>query len=366
VGALLLGPAVDLGDAVKKKPIETAIVPQSDPAWAPSSLDVQRPSIFAKRPELRADVERYAKSSRSKSSWKALGSDSRIFIEWCNANDVSALPAEPETVAAFLSDQVRLGKSLATILRYRATISTMHRVKNLPSPSYSVEVKSIVQGMRREIGTVSRKAKSAMTSQEIRASHIDRTGPVAIRDRALVLIGLASAMRRSELCGLDFSDLRWSPEGVVATIRRSKTDQEGAGRQVAIPRRSDAALCPVTALLAWMSILKARGIDFTGPVFRPITRGGRPLPVRLDPAQVATATREIAVGAGMDGKTIGGHSLRAGFVTEARRAGIDWGSIMDQTGHKKVETVKRYDRGGGSDKLRLDQVARVFADREKK
>jgi hypothetical protein len=89
-----------------------------------------------------------------------------------------------------------------------------------------------------------------------------------LRDRALLLIGLAGAFRRSELVALNIEDLEESALGFKVTIRHSKTDQEAAGQTIAIVRGSIA--CPVAALKAWLA---AAGIT-TGPIFRSVRRGG--------------------------------------------------------------------------------------------
>jgi integrase len=92
---------------------------------------------------------------------------------------------------------------------------------------------------------------------------------IGLRDRALLSFGLASAMRRSELRALLLEDLTWVDDGVRVLIRRSKTDQEGEGQEIAVPR--GLKLCPVAALRAW---LDAAAIA-SGPVFRAVSLGGK-------------------------------------------------------------------------------------------
>src|SRR5690349_24485037 len=100
---------------------------------------------------------------------------------------------------------------------------------------------------------------------------------LGVRDRALLLLGFAGAFRRSELVGLDIGDVRQTADGLVVTIRRSKTDQEGAGREVGIPYGSTPATCPVRAVRGWLDVRAIAG----AALFCPMDRHGRQLPGRL-------------------------------------------------------------------------------------
>jgi integrase len=161
-----------------------------------------------------------------------------------------------------------------------------------------------------------------------------------IRDRALLLVGFAGAFRRSELVALDVADVALTPEGLLLTLRRSKTDQEGAGRQVAIPFGSRAETCPVRALRAW---LDATAIT-EGPVFRWVHGRRSVSSMRLTGQSIALVVKKYAAAAGLNVADFSGHSLRAGFVTSAARAGEPERRIMRQTGHKSIEMVLRYVR----------------------
>jgi site-specific recombinase XerD len=160
----------------------------------------------------------------------------------------------------------------------------------------------------------------------------------ALRNRAIILLGFAGAFRRSELVALNVEDLEETPEGMLATLRRSKTDQQGLGRRVAIPRGEIA--CPVAALRAW---LDAAGIT-EGAIFRRIfnKRAQRVTERRLAPRNVAAIVKQSAARLGFDPSTFGGHSLRAGFVTSAVKRGANLIKITDVTGHKSLEMLKTY------------------------
>jgi integrase len=177
-----------------------------------------------------------------------------------------------------------------------------------------------------------------------------------LRDRALVLIGFAAALRRSELVELDLgasgsgaSDLEIIEDGIKITLRRSKTDQEGAGQVVAIPRHHDFGA--LAALEAWLTAANIKD----GPIFRPLVKGGTVRPERLTTHAAAIIIKEAVVGGCIAGgmsqekaeeraADFSGHSLRAGFATSAASYGITGENIARQTRHKSTAMVQRYIR----------------------
>jgi len=161
---------------------------------------------------------------------------------------------------------------------------------------------------------------------------------IGFRDRALVLLGFAGAFRRSELVALNVCDIEESDEGLRIRISRSKTDQEGQGVTIAVVTGSVA--CPVVALNAW---LRAAGIE-DGPLFRPVTKGGKVSAARLQSKTVATIVKRHAKALGLDARTFGGHSLRAGFLTSAAARGASIFKMMDVSRHKSVDTLRGYVR----------------------
>lgn len=223
-----------------------------------------------------------------------------------------------------------------------ASISVRHQHASFPSPTGDIRVREVLKGIRRTIGTATDEAAPA-TIGDIRAM-IAHAGQnlTAVRDRALLLIGFAGAMRRSELTALDVADLERRDEGMALTLRRSKTDQEGAGRKVALPYGSDPRTCPVRALDDWLT-----ATDITdGPIFRPINRHGQVQPTRLSGQSVSLIVKRLAASAQMDSQRYSGHSLRAGFATSAAAAGATEAAIANQTGHRSMEILRRYVRHG--------------------
>jgi integrase len=158
----------------------------------------------------------------------------------------------------------------------------------------------------------------------------------------LVLLGFAGAFRRSEIVALDAADCAFSRDGLTVMLRRSKTDQEGAGRKVGIPYGANPETCPVRTMQSW---IEQAGIS-AGPVFRSINRHGQVQADRLNGIDVARVVKKLAQRAGLEAAKYAGHSLRAGHATAAAIAGASERSIMNQTGHRNVQMVRRYIRDG--------------------
>ena len=173
-----------------------------------------------------------------------------------------------------------------------------------------------------------------------------------IRNRALLLIGFAGAFRRSELVDLDVEDLDFRDEGLVITVRRSKTDQEGQGLLKGIPYGSDRDTCPIRSLQLWLETASIT----SGAIFRSVNKGdkvilhrrrnGEVIEARLGGRDVARIVKRCAQRAGLDPQRYAGHSLRAGFATTAAERQVPEQEIMDQTGHKSLLMLRRYIRKG--------------------
>jgi site-specific recombinase XerD len=162
------------------------------------------------------------------------------------------------------------------------------------------------------------------------------------RDRALLLLGFAGALRRSELVALDVSDVVEGADGLTVTLRRSKTDQEGVGRTVGVPFGSHLATCPVRAWQTWVAV---SGIA-EGAAFRGISRHGIMSADRLTAQSVALMIKRIAATAGIDPAVVSGHSLRSGLATSAGAAGVPERVIAATTGHKGTAMLRKYIRVG--------------------
>jgi integrase len=283
----------------------------------------------------------FLQAAKAASTLRAYRSDWEHFRAWCEVRGATALPAAPETVALYLVALAATHRP-ATITRRLTSITKAHAVAGFPSPATldHAVVAETLQGIRRTLGTAQPGKQPLLTADLVKVlAHLE-PGLAGVRDRALLLVGYTGGLRRSELAGFTVADLAWVEEGAVLTLRRSKTDQAGQGRKVAIPNGGHPETCPATALRAW--IRQARVTD--GPLFRPVDRHGRVRQTGLHSDAVGAILKRAVARAGFDPAAFGGHSLRAGFATQAARNGASAFDIMRQTGHRSIATVSRYIR----------------------
>ncbi len=294
-------------------------------------LDSLRPAM--------EQATRLMSQAKAGNTVRAYQSDWKAFESWCRQHGLVSLPADPQTVSIYLAGLSDSCKS-STIERKVAAISQAHQVAGRESPTHSAPVRALLAGVRRTKGTAA-EGKAPVLTADVRmmvATLPDNL--LGIRNRALLLIGFSGAFRRSELVGLDATDLAFSTEGLTVTLRRSKTDQEGQGRVVGIPYGSTPTTCPIRSVQRW---LEASGIT-EGPVFRAINRHGQLRATRLTDQVVATVVKSTAAAAGLDATQFAGHSLRAGLATQSAMNGASERSIMDQTGHRSTAMVRKYIR----------------------
>lgn len=277
----------------------------------------------------------FAEAAKARGTLRGYYADWRHFSTWCEGVHVTAMPATPETVAAYLGAIAAAGLRVKTIERRAAAIRHFHKAAGYDNPAAHPGVRATLEGIRRALGTAPRK-KAALTAElvakAVRKIPSDLAG---LRDRAIILLGFAAALRRSELVALDVSDVARHPKGIVVNLRRSKTDQVGAGTKKAVPHGH--RLKPVAALDAWLA---AAGIG-EGPIFRGV-RGPRILPARLSDKQVARIVKKRFAQIGIDPSSVAGHSLRSGFITSASDAGAELATIAKHAGHAKIDTTLGY------------------------
>jgi site-specific recombinase XerD len=267
---------------------------------------------------------------------RAYAGDLGRFESWCELHGVHAMPTASETLASYLAHLADIGRAPATIERALAAILKAHAVAGLGRPD-TLEARAVIRTAQRDAAETGRQlAKaSAVTVKALRAmvTTCDATTLIGLRDRAVLILGFALAARRSELARLDLSDVVPTDDGLLITVRISKT---GAGREVAVPYKSRAETCPVRTVLAW---IEGAGIT-NGPLFPRIDRHGHlgRVPTgrgspdgRMTGQAIAMIVSRAAERAGLMGEW-SGHSLRRGFATEARRAGSDLIAIGRQGG----------------------------------
>ena len=291
--------------------------------------------------EIAADARDFVAASRAENTTRVYHTGWAQFSAWCDEHRVTALPAGAETVALYVADLAK-GAKPATIDLRLAAISAAHRAAGHDSPTKEEAVRLVRRGVRRTLGTAQRQVHP-VTVPELRTM-VEGLGidPAGCRDRALLLLGFAGALRRSELVSLDVADVSEGNDGLTVRLWRSKTDQEGAGRTVGIPFGSNPVTCPVRAWRAWLEV---SGIT-EGPAFCPVDRHGHIGATRLSAPAVALVLKRRAARAGLDPAEVAGHSLRADLATSAAAAGVPERIIAEQTGHKGTAMLRRYIREG--------------------
>lgn len=351
------------------------VVPLEPP---PSSTELA-PTSSGLSPNLRRrleDASRFVREgSHAASTRRKYAEDFEHFVTWCQRQGLPSLPSQPGVVALYVhalaepdadnpprsrrNPASRRGRQPSegplhpsTITRIVAAIRYAHQQAGHDLPTLHPAVQGALRAARRTLGVAPRRRVQAAASDIIRrlVQGLGKSELRHLRDRALLTLGFAGAFRRAALVALDLADLVDVPDGFEVRVRRDKTDQVGVGRTLTIARGDFAETCPVRALEAWVAALRQRG-HTEGALFRFIDRHGNIRPhyraqteARLSPQAVAEIVKRRARSAGLDASMFAGHSLRAGYVTSAARAGKSLPKIMEQTGHRNANTVMVYVR----------------------
>jgi integrase len=327
----------------------------------PAGGGPDEPGRLARRAELTARAEDYARGSRAEGTWAAYQRHWARFEAWCAAAGERALPADPLTVARFLADlapawraaipsdppeevvagQVceRPGLRPGTLAGYLAAISVVHQTAGAPNPAQAEAVRRTMAGIRRHPGVEPVRRRAAARRDDI-AAILATLRPdehlADARDAALILIGWKAALRADDLIRMRIEDQRVTADGLAVHLRRSKTDQDGTGVTIGIaasPAASPAqpedagdgpgvSLDAAAAWSRWRARLGSHGV-ITGPAWRGIDRyGRRPRAAGLTRNHVRLIIIRRAAAAGLDAQRWGAHSLRRGFATEAIARGV--------------------------------------------
>ena len=319
-------------------------------------LEIKKESEIAR---LSKEVDYIASQTKSEATKKAYASDLRRFKQWCSENDQQSFPATPDTVALYIVSMDRLALKPSTIRRAMSAISQVHVLAGQVSP-VTHRVLEIKKGIHRIRGTA-QTPKTAITLEILRRviNHIPPTF-LGARNKAVLLVGWVGALRRSELCSINYADLNEEESGICVTIRSSKTDQEGHGRKIGLPFiDNEPALCPVRNLRRWLRLSAIT----EGPVFVGVGKGahlffGMKAEDPISPKTVGLIVKRCVKDADYDPRNFAGHSLRSGLATSLARAGIDERRIAKITGHKNMETLRRYIQDG--ELFRDHPVCRLF------
>lgn len=288
---------------------------------------------------LAEDAHGYAADARAGSTRRIYRGKFRAFEAWCRARALAALPAHPATVVLYVTDCANAGRSVKTIEVAVAGIAFVHREAGHAWKA-SDALREVMSGIRRRVGVGAKQRKAALEGGHLRTVLAPLGASLAdLRDRALLTVGWWGAFRRAVLASLHVRHLTEVPEGLLVTVERDKRDQEGRGHLVPLPFAASPEVCPVRALRAWRD---AAGIT-RGPLFRSVDHG-IVAPDAICARTVARIVKRAAERVGLDPAVLGGHSLRAGFVTTAARQGHALEAIMRHTGHEDERVARAYVR----------------------
>jgi integrase len=260
----------------------------------------------------------------------------------CEAMDRCPLPMSEATAAMVLVDSVNDGLVVGSLRLISSVIGTAHEIANLPSPTETEAVRSVMRGIARTLGDRPDR-KVALTADELLRIHeaADRDPNPArgLRDWALIAFGFAGAFRRSEIVARNTGDLEDLGDELRVHLDRSKTDQLGRGATVSIRAGKDPRTCPIAAFRAWQRILPGEGA-----LFRPVTRGGGVLARRLSVVAVSDIVKGYGIVLDLPEDRLGAHSLRAGMVTALIDAGVGDALTMAHSRHQSHDTLRKYYR----------------------
>jgi site-specific recombinase XerD len=288
-------------------------------------------------------AKNFAENGISKNTKAAYTKDFERFGLWCYRQGKEYLPAEVETVCAYLADMSK--KKYSTISRTCVSIKRFHLAAELASPTDSQKVKDVLKGIRRHNG-IGRDAAKPIMWQDCRAMISSQTKDIrGRRNAALLAIGWTCALRRSEIVALDVPDIEINNAGMFVKIRKSKTDQDGKGEKIFVPRSPSQATCPVRLIESYIDLLF---FNKSGPLFRRVRRTNDMMfydwgnAARLTEQTVTDVVKDAARLIGLNPLDYSAHSLRRGFATQCGQYGIPERFIMRQTRHRSTKTLREY------------------------
>ena len=281
------------------------------------------------------------RSSKAENTLRAYKSDFSDFAAFCKQYKLNSLPSEPKTISlyiTYLSDKSKM----STLRRRLVSISMLHKLKNHYLDIKHPIIVENLMAIKRKKGSI-QKGKKPILINHLKSiiNIINEQKKPEIkqhRDKSLLLIGFAGGFRRKELISIDYEDLEFVQEGLNIIVKKSKTDQFGEGMVKGLPYFANENYCPVKNLKKWLEISNIK----SGPIFRRFSKGLTLSNKRLTDQSVALLIKDYLKLAGIESDNFSGHSLRSGFATVAAESGADERSIMEMTGHRTTQMVRRY------------------------
>ena len=270
------------------------------------------------------------KNSKAFNTSRAYDSDFTDFVKFCQSHNLEFMPSNPKAVTLYIT---HLGKKnkFSTIKRRLSTIKLMHKYKGFHIDINHPLIKENILGIKKKIGTFQKGKKPLLINDLYKILDYMNNNLVNkklqfIRDKAILTIGFSGGFRRSELVNIYKSDIEFVEEGMKIRIRKSKTDQLGHGLIKAIPYFKKTKYCPVIAAKEWLSECNIN----------------QKLLFPYSDKLISLIVKKSIQAIGLESSLYSGHSLRSGFATSVANLGADERSIMQMTGHKSTEMVRRY------------------------
>ena len=325
-------------------------------------------------PALRDLAERargYAEAASSANTRRAYASDWKHFAGWCRREGLDALAPDPQVIGLYItacaSGARAVGgrkNTVSTIERRLSALVWAYTQRGLALDRRDRHIATVLAGIRNTHASPPRQKEAILPEDLLAMLETCERGTLrGLRDRAMLLIGFAGGLRRSEVTGLDAGRdqtedgrgwIEVLPDGLLVTLR-GKT----GWREVEIGRGSSTATCPVEALETWLKLARIG----TGPLFRRVTGKGKEVgPMRLNDREVARLVKRAALQAGLRGDLpekdrpalFAGHSLRAGLASSAE---VDERHVQKQLGHASAEMTRRYQRRRDRFRVNLTKAA---------
>jgi integrase len=338
----------------EKVPVPAGAAPEDVRHWFELETIVELPAPAASFDDAAEAAAQYRRASRSENTRRAYRSAIARFTDWCAVHGRTALPAAPETVAAFLAAEARAELAVNTLRLRHAAIRYLHLLAGYPPPTAAAVVSTTFAGIKRAHRRPLNKKTALVLERLLPAIQaIPETLP-GLRDRALLLVGFAAALRPSEIARLTLEHLTRHADGIELFLPWRKNDQDARGTRLWLPQgRTD--LCPVKALDAW---LETAAIT-EGPLFRRIWRlppprvakGAKPKPTParyrvgadpIDTDSIALIVKNWTGLAGFDAAAFAGHSLRRGAISSGVAAGVHIARLKQFSGHASLKSLEEY------------------------
>ncbi|MER8911800.1 site-specific integrase [Mesorhizobium sp. M0854] len=331
----------------------------ADLASSPPLPAIANPSLPAQLEALAGRARDYIEAASSANTRRAYAADWKHFSSWCRRQGIEMFPADPEVVGLYIAACAsgtatgdKKPNTVSTIERRLSSLSWNFAQRGQPLDRKDRHIATVMAGVRNTHASPPRQ-KEAILPEDLIAmlETLDRGTLRGLRDRAMLLLGFAGGLRRSEIVGLDVGRdqtedssgwIEFFPDKGVLVTLRGKT----GWREVEVGRGSSDATCPVVALQTWLKLARIGH----GPLFRRVIGQGKRVGAdRLNDQEVARLVKRTALAAGVRGdlsegergQKFAGHSLRAGLASSAE---VDERYVQKQLGHASAEMTRKYQR----------------------